>query len=239
MTPDDGAVFQAARSRCFDESLAKSIQQVAAHDANQTSGTGDRADPEETSVVNRFYAVRNDWPSTPTAMDETDLYDVTDNPLYVGSAADRAQAATDLEAAQGWYIRLEHSGEKMINDPVVYGGVVYFTTFEPEASTTPTTNPCDSVGGRGTARLYAVDYLTGTAVNDYSTDIEYNDEGEIIEHTKGDRSKIIGTSIPSAPVIAIFEGGAKMYVGVEGGVTEEDPVATYNMNMYYWRQLLN
>ena len=204
-------------------------------------GTGNRAAPSNTSVVNRIYAIKNTWEdtSTFTTLDESDLIDVTDNLIQMGTAAQKAQALADLKASKGWYIRLENTGEKVLASPTVYGGVVYFTTYTPDTSGAGPNplDPCDAAGARGTARLYAVNYLTGGAVHDYSSATETDADGNVVERGKLDRSKVIGTAIPSAPVIAILESGAKMYIGVEGGVAPEDPVSTFNANVFYWRQI--
>ncbi len=58
-------------------------------------GTGDRANPEETGVVNRIYAIKNEWSGTGyfSTLTETDLLDVTDNLIVLGAATQRAQAA--------------------------------------------------------------------------------------------------------------------------------------------------
>jgi len=201
-------------------------------------GTGDRADPGETGVVNRMYSIKNDWEAsdTFTTITESDLVDVTDDLLQMGTAAQKIQQSLDLAASSGWYIRLENTGEKVVASPTVFAGVVYFTTYTPasEGGGDPE-DPCGAPTARGTARLYAVNYLTGGAVHDYSSDTETDADGNIVERGKDDRSKIIGTAIPTAPIIAVREGGPKIYIGIEGGVVPEDPVAAVNINVFYWR----
>jgi hypothetical protein len=54
---------------------------------------------------------------------------------------------------------------------------------------------------------------------------------------KKDRVIAIGTAIPSAPVIAILENGARMFIGVEGGIVSMPAIATPDMYRYYWHQL--
>lgn len=204
-------------------------------------GTGDRADPEENGVVNRIYAVKNEWTEAASfvTLTENDLVDVTDNLLYLGNETQRADTETALKNSKGWFIRLENLGEKVTASVTVYAGVVYFTTYTPETGVASTTDPCEAASGRGVARLYAVNYLTGAAAYDWSSDTETNVEGETVGAGKGkkDRSKMIGTSIPSAPVIAVLPGGARMYIGVEGGVSKQDPVSVADVNTYYWRQI--
>ena len=204
-------------------------------------GTGDRADPGEVGVVNRMYSLKNDWEAsgTFTTITESDLVDVTDDLIQMGTAAQKIQASEDLAASRGWYIRLENTGEKVTASPTVFAGVVYFTTYTPasEGGGGDPDDPCGAPTARGTARLYAVNYLTGGSVHDYSSDTETDGEGDTVERGKKDRCKEIGTAIPTAPVIAVRESGPKIYIGIEGGVVPEDPVAAININVFYWREI--
>ena len=208
-------------------------------------GTGDRADPVEADVVNRVYAVKNNWAdlATFTTITESDLVDLTDNPIQNGTETEKVQALSDLETKKGWYIRLANSGEKVTSSPVVFGGVVYFTTYTPDTSGggESTSDSCDASEVKGAARIYAVNFLTAGGVHP-----DYSDETESITGTTTetgsdlgihDRGMIIGSAIPSAPVIAILESGPKIYTGVEGGVKGEYPTATIDLNLYYWRQI--
>jgi len=200
-------------------------------------GTGDRTDPTETDIVNRFYAVKNDWAVTTADLAESDLVDVTDDLIQLGTAAQRAAVQASLDAGKGWYIRLENPGEKVVASPRVYAGVVYFTTYTP-----PTTgggdpgDPCAVSTVRGVARLYAVHYKTGASVHDFSSTVETNAESEVVELGKHDRVVALGTAIPSAPVIAILEGGARLFVGVEGGIVSMPTIETPDMHRYFWHQ---
>jgi type IV pilus assembly protein PilY1 len=198
-------------------------------------GTGDRTDPSDTGVVDRFYAVKNDWSGAAT-LDETDLVDVTEDLIQLGTEAQKQATKTSLENGNGWFIRLENSGEKVVASPRVYGGVVYFTTYTPETAA-PSGDPCAASTVRGIGRLYAVDYKTGASVSDFSKEIEYDGDGNVVDLGKKDRAIAIGTAIPSAPVIAIFENGARIFIGVEGGIVSMPAIATPDMYRYYWHQL--
>jgi type IV pilus assembly protein PilY1 len=199
-------------------------------------GTGDRSDPDETTVVNRFYAVKNDWSGGAT-LNENDLVDVTDDLIQMGTAAQQQAAKTSLESGNGWYIRLENTGEKVVAAPRVYGGVVYFTTYTPDSGTGGGGgDPCAASTVRGVARLYAVDYRTGASVSEFSMEVEYDGDGNAIDLGKKDRVLAIGTAIPSAPVIAILKNGAQIFIGVEGGIVSMPAISTPEMYRYYWHQ---
>lgn len=200
-------------------------------------GTGDRADPEEIAVVNRIYAIKNDWVNTGfTTLTENDLVDVTANLIQLGTDVQKDAVKADLDSKRGWFFELENPGEKIISSVIVYAGVLYFTSYEPETGGSVSSDPCTNISGRGVARFYAVDYKTGAAVKNYSSTTEVDGEGETVTYGKLDRSKIVGTSIASAPVIAVLPEGAVIYLGIEGGIGKEDPVEDISLHRFYWRQ---
>jgi type IV pilus assembly protein PilY1 len=207
-------------------------------------GTGDRANPNNTSVVNRIYAIKNHWedPSTFTTLTENSLYDATDDLIVKGTdgtTGTKAGARAALENGNGWFIQLDqNAGEKVTSPVLVFNGVVYFTTFTPE-SATPPTDQCEVVSGQGQARLYALNYKTGEAAFEWSDLAETDAAGNTVTKGRWDRSKIIGTSIASAPVVAILQGGPQIYIGVQGGVQQINPNVTQNMVTFFWRQLSN
>lgn len=199
-------------------------------------GTGDREKPGNTSVVNRFYAVKNDWSST-SVLTESDLVDVTADLIQLGTAEQQQQVRTNLENGRGWYIRLENPGEKIVSSPRVYGGVIYFSTYEPSASTGPDPDdPCAASTIRGLARLYALNYQTGASMHHFSNETETDNSGNTVSLGKKDRSIAIGTAIPSAPVVAILGGGARLFVGIEGGIAGLPAIATQDMHRFYWNR---
>ncbi|MGQ9645239.1 MAG: pilus assembly protein [Thermodesulfobacteriota bacterium] len=169
-------------------------------------GTGDREHPKESTTINRLYAVKDKNPSTPLTEDH--LVDVTQDPLQdvSTSEADKASILSALSTRDGWFIRLEENpGEKCLSNPVVYYGVVYYTTFAPTFGTEG--DPC--FVGEGTARLYALRYKSGNAVFNLDDSLD----GAL---SRSDRSKIIGTGIPSGVIITFVKGVAVAYAGVGG-----------------------
>jgi type IV pilus assembly protein PilY1 len=70
-----------------------------------------------------------------------------------------------IQSKDGWFIKLQEPGnppavppfgigERVVNSPTVFGGVVFFPTF------TPTNDVCAS---SGTSKLFALFYKTGSA----------------------------------------------------------------------------
>jgi len=187
-------------------------------------GTGDRANPKNESIINRIYALKDTDPLAP--LTEADLVDVTANLVQDGTDQQRTDTLEALNTHQGWYINLQdNAGEKVLAPGVVYFGVVYLTSFTPTAGSA--VDPC--YVGEGTARLYALNYKTAAAVLNFDTTNDTLD--------KNDRSKIIGSAIPSGVVIAIIRGMGTSYIGVGGGIFTSDVINRAAITRMYWRQL--
>jgi type IV pilus assembly protein PilY1 len=159
-------------------------------------GTGDREDPKNTSVVNRTYGFKDKNPGTP--LTESSLTDVTTSLL------------TGTDTTNGWFIRLTNAGEKSLATPVVFYKAAYYTTFTPTFGVEG--DPC--FVGEGTARLYIMKYQTGSPM--FNLDLSNDSSEPVVD--RSDRSKVIGTAIPSGVIITFIRGEAVAYVGVGGGV---------------------
>ena len=103
-------------------------------------------------------------------------------------------------------------------------------------------DPC--VPNRGTARVYAVNYLTGEAVFNYDTsnDSGYStetnkralgNEGQILK--RSDRFNTIGSGIPSGVVVIINAEGEGALIGVGGGLEIPEVKAGKTAIRLYWR----
>lgn len=188
-------------------------------------GTGDRAHPRNTDVVDRLYAIKDNNNIT-TPLTELDLVDVTENLLQASGTiqSEIDSILASLASGSGWYVKLDQTaGEKVMAPASVFAGVVYYTTFSPDADVQ--LDPC--LPNRGTARVYAVNYLTAEAVFNYDTtnDSGYSTEtnkralgkeGEVLK--RSDRFKVIGSGIPSGVVVIISDKGESALIGVGGGL---------------------
>jgi type IV pilus assembly protein PilY1 len=122
------------------------------------------------------------------------FYAVKDNgaPVARGNLTDQTSGCGSAGESQGWYIDfVENSGERVTASPLVAGGIVFFTTFEPDIK-----DPCKA---GGIARLYAVQYDTGCPPE--SPVLDVNGDGVVDEGDKiggaVPRSIIIGHGLPS------------------------------------------
>jgi type IV pilus assembly protein PilY1 len=169
-------------------------------------GTGDREHPKESTNINRLYSVKDKNPSTP--LTENNLVDVTQDLLQDPSTSvtDKTAILTALSTQDGWVIKLDQNpGEKCLASPLVYYGVVYYTSFAPNFGSVA--DPC--FVGEGTGRLYALNYKTGNAVFNLDGSLD----GAI---SRSDRSGTIGTGMPSGVIMTFIGGKGVAYVGVGG-----------------------
>jgi Tfp pilus tip-associated adhesin PilY1 len=147
---------------------------------------------------------------------------------------------TDDATKHGWYINLAGSGEKILSEPAIFGGVVYFSTYTPPSGG----DPCAQAG---TANLYGVNYTTGAGVLPV-LDGSGNPTGTTT------RSMTAGVGIPSAPILSLkpvgsYSGGssnspADLYMTVSGGAGQnvsttridfEPPTLANRTNLLYWK----
>jgi len=192
-------------------------------------GTGDREHPKEGTVINRIYAIKDK--GSAQVLTENSLYDVTSDELQDSGTtqARKNEIITQLRSADGWFIKLElNVGEKSLAPPVIFFKTAYFTTFTP-SSEGMEGDPC--YVGEGIARLYALVYTTGNAV--FNLDLTNDVGGTVVK--REDRSKIIGTAIPSGVIITFIQGTAVAYVGMGGGVVKPQLINTKSLFSINWK----
>jgi type IV pilus assembly protein PilY1 len=180
-------------------------------------GTGDKNSPNELSWE-RFYGIKDDGAGNyPRTELSGDLADVTSSNTFTATTK------------KGWYFKFQFSQrEKPLAKPTVFNRLVYLTTFSPNESDT---DVC-TVGG--TARLYVVEFLSGGGA------LAVDDLGDL-SGSAGDRSKVIGSGMPSAPVVTIdTQGHATIIIGTtEGQVYSQGAFSPLtNKQMLYWREVL-
>src|SRR6266571_2058788 len=130
--------------------------------------TGDREHPvfpmQATSIVNRFYVLKDTFPGkdangmVPIVDSTTDTADAQPASLF------NATSTPYDGSASGFYVTLlnldkdgvSHPGEKGVNAPTTVGGFTFFGTNAPDA---PSKNSCNA--NLGTARSYQIGFLTG------------------------------------------------------------------------------
>jgi Tfp pilus tip-associated adhesin PilY1 len=181
--------------------------------------------PDTVNTKNRLYGIKED-PSFAATYAASNLSDITSDATYDATTA----------TTHGWYINLSTNtltrsdnstitspvGEKMISDPTVFGGVVYFSTYVPDQGTG------SACGLAGDAFLYGIRYMSGSGAFD-----------------SGSRAKYIGHGIGSSPIISMGPGGgtADIYATASGGagtgaLTQKvagAPTTSSMTNILYWK----
>ncbi|MEQ8180909.1 MAG: PilC/PilY family type IV pilus protein [Smithellaceae bacterium] len=175
-------------------------------------GTGDKVDPTASNAQERFFAVKDNRTST---YQFNDLDNITSTSQVFDPSSTNSV---------GYALNLAGGGEKILADPTVFGGVVYFTSYTPPSGS----NPCAQ---GGTAALNALFFTTGAGAL-----------------PNGDRSMTIGTGIPTSPVISLppGSGAPDLYVTTSGGggtsaSTQKVPItppgAVNRTNLLYWKDM--
>jgi len=149
------------------------------------------------------------------------------------TGSDLVDATTTSEATRGWYYSLANN-EKVLAAADVFNKIVFFSSF------TPTTgNVC--TGGGGTARLYAIQMKTGYAAVDFTS---ASLPLLATSNSTLPRSKIVGTGIPSRPIIVMTESGATLTTSVVSATTSQQlpsnpaPPPETVRRILYWKELL-
>ena len=112
-----------------------------------------------------------------------------------GGAIGRTLTRNDVDyagGADGWYMDLPDTGERVVTDPVIRGGLVFFNTMIPD------TNPCEA-GGRGW--LMVADWLNGGHAPEVAFDLTGDGDLDVADQIGGVASagvEVIG--IPTSPV---------------------------------------
>lgn len=157
-------------------------------------GSGDREQPFDTTIVNRFYMLKDNRAKNhvwATPLKETDLYDATSNLIQEGDTDQKAAAKLALAEKQGWYITLGE-GEKVDGPSTTLSGTTFFGTNTP---TDPVPGTC--VSPLGDARAYAVSFIDAGATRDVNRDKKLD---------ASDRSQNVGVGFPPPPVALQIEG---------------------------------
>jgi type IV pilus assembly protein PilY1 len=207
---------------------------------NIAIGSGYRGHPLNTTIQDRFYVVR-DWnvysaPASYTPIDESNLYDATDNNLGEGTVDNRTQES-DRDAAKedldnkhhGLYVKLNRidngawEGEKVLAESITLENQVIFTTFTPVASNSAACAP-----SQGTAKTYIMSVLDATPTAEHD-DIE--------GLTREDRHVLlVRGGIPPRPTVTCTGKGCIVLVGTEVPELGRLPIPLNPVKTRWWRK---
>jgi type IV pilus assembly protein PilY1 len=206
--------------------------------------SGNRANPLNLNVQDRFYAFRDTviGPMEDTKLslsttgdgiadNFTTLQGALDSPFILGDLFDVTNVVdpqgtdlANLQNADGYYFDLIDPGEKGLSSPIVLGGKVFFTTYLPEQ----VVNVAACTLAEGAGVLYGINVLNGTAVFNW-------DQSPVSDpFTLADRRMSLGSGIPSSAVPIFQPGGISLLVGGSGGATVVDPGLALPRAQTYW-----
>ncbi|MDO6459196.1 PilC/PilY family type IV pilus protein [Granulosicoccaceae sp. 1_MG-2023] len=184
-----------------------------------TLGSGLRNNPLNTVTEDWVYMIKDPYSSPlDSAVDDSQLYDITDNQLIEGDDPDSERAA--LEAAAGWRLQLG-TGEKSLSTPLIFDDEVHFTTFEP----TDVASGLCSGSSSSISRYYRFSVKDGVPTDDIDGD-------DVL--TTSDRVQELNTfGIPTSPTLVFPADGSGVDIYVD-----KSKVADFDqlVRKIYWKQ---
>ncbi|WP_432471145.1 PilC/PilY family type IV pilus protein [Amphritea sp. HPY] len=184
-------------------------------------GSGYRAHPLNEEIEDRFYLLKQfDYiysaPSSYSALAESDLYDATLNLIMEGTDAEKetaevALSGSDSSRKDGWYIRLENTGEKVLAPSLTLNNQILFTTYQPAVADA---SSCNVTNGK--SRIYIVGVADATPRGDLDEDGNYNRHDRTIDLKHGNipSQPVVVDTIDSPPVVMV---GAEPITGIDTG----------------------
>ena len=136
---------------------------------NLAIGSGYRGHPLHTATRDRFYSLRDRNPFGAMTQEQYDaatpltdgrLVDITDDPLTTPVTTSAPGWKLDLRLNGGW------SGEKVLAEATTVGGVILFTTYQPQSA--DAADPCQPANGVN--RAYALRVDSGRPAIDFNED---------------------------------------------------------------------
>ncbi|MEW8505212.1 MAG: hypothetical protein AB2598_00780 [Candidatus Thiodiazotropha sp.] len=156
-------------------------------------GTGDRANPLESNVNDRFYMIKDSdiWHHTSSREPATDrdFIDASASALISGEVLNPQY--------RGWYISFAGS-EKSFSRAILYDYAIFFTTYRADRALAE--EPCEAVSTTGEARIYGLDLISANAA------IDWNGLAEHPLSIDDRASQLQLQGIPPSPML-IFPGG--------------------------------
>lgn len=195
-------------------------------------GTGQYlTDADKTSTdTQSFYGV---WDSGTRSLDRSNLQEQTFEPGFVDDAV-VTDNPVNWDNQYGWYIDLPVSGERVVVNANLRGGVVFFNTL------VPTNNPCDS---GGTGFQVVIDMETGGrpdfAAFDFNNDAVIDDSDLVSSDTLEDVPPSRERFESGAPTESTFLGNREYTGGSDGTLEIRDvvPPGGLDTGRLSWQEL--
>ncbi len=209
------------------------IRQVGDSYISIAIGSGYRAHPLNTKVIDKFFVLKDKGVLTRTYdMDASfsDLQDITSLADGNGNGvSDAVELLNDSSAdKKGWYLSFSNSGEKVIESSITYNNAIIFTSYIPPGANT--SNVCQAAAGSG--RLYALNILNGDPYIDTNHDGKLNENDRYVD--------LVGSGIAPSPQVLLessFDGVTpRLCIGSECGFDELLPLSAKGLMGIKWRK---
>lgn len=235
----DAATAEASRTeagarRYFAPPDVALIQTASQRFLSVAIGSGFREKPNNTTVEDRFYVLRDpnvtQGSASALAITESDLFDTTDNLIQQGTSSQKTTAQVALDGSKGFYIRMVNSGnsfvgEKVFNESLTLNSIISFTSFTPNI----TSSACTTVAGQ--SRLYQISAADGGAAVDYSSSSTAPPSCKTTACDKADRSLVLAVQgLPSKPAFIFTDDGMLEVVGAHANKGDKGAPVT----KVYW-----
>ncbi|MFT5046710.1 MAG: type IV pilus assembly protein PilY1 [Porticoccaceae bacterium] len=174
-------------------------------------GSGDREQPFDTTIQNDFFMLK-----------DSHAKNTARTLITMATLFDGTNTAAPASTTDGFFITLS-VGEKVVGNPATLNGTVFFGTNLPTAVATNVCTP-----NLGEARLYSIDYLSGSATIDNTAN------GTL---TAADRYAVrAGGGYPPAPVLVSVKINGQIYQGAISGsqVLTAPGVSVNSRKKTYW-----
>ena len=207
---------------------------------NIAIGSGYHAHPLNTTINDSFYVIRYPFGATgdygvkdslsnrfrPITM--LDLYDTTDNLIGEGDAEEVERERELLRKKEGWFIRMEGSGEKVLGTSATLDHVVRFISYEPAV-----VDPFNCDPDFGQSFIYAVNLEDGTPYYPLTEDQDR-------PRTKADRRDEVPGGGLAPPVQTLFippqEGATATPTFVSGVNVLNTGKSIARIRRWYWSE---
>ncbi|GGW86100.1 PilC/PilY family type IV pilus protein [Alteromonas halophila] len=191
-------------------------------------GSGWRASPLDTVVDDRFYMLKdkgvfnideNGHYTFNTGTTESDMYDATNHLLTQGTETERGVEAAALANKEGWLVKMETDGEKILSSPLIIDYKIFFTSYIPASSSTSACAP-----PTGNSRAYLVNMFNGNSVDDNNNNDRLDSEDRYAELKQtgiAPETKILIEEIVS-PVVCLGTECVSAVIKTDEDGNEED-----------------
>lgn len=202
--------------RFYYNADAALIRKVGDNFVSVSVGSGFRAHPLNTDVIDHFYVVQDRGILTGNFDMDASLSDLVDVSSLADDDSNGVSNQVELlndpsNNKKGWYIGFTSTGEKVLANSITFNNVVLFTTYVPPGADG---DVCQAAAGKG--RLYAMNILNGNPFVDNNADDTLTENDRFVD--------LLAGGIAPPPTI-VFDGSLtpRLCVGTDCSLAGDCP----------------